>query len=121
MNVSRNSIALLGLAVVLIAVTALTVGRHSLRDLASSLGIHQTRMVHEGQPLPALSFTSVDGNAQTLGPATIPARVTVINIFTSWCPSCKEETPAFADAARDATAKTASLSSASIRRSRRPR
>ncbi len=90
---------MLALVVVLIA-TALTAGRHSLRTLASSLGMHQTRIVHEGQPLPALSFTNIDGSAQTIGPSTLPARVTVLNIFTSWCPSCKEETPALAAAAR---------------------
>jgi thiol-disulfide isomerase/thioredoxin len=44
-----------------------------------------------GQPFPAMRFSALDGSSTTLVPA--PGRVTFVNVFATWCPPCKAETP----------------------------
>lgn len=52
-----------------------------------------------GKPLPELSFSTLDGSTQRLQPAT--GRVTFVNVFATWCPPCKAETPDLVAFARD--------------------
>jgi thiol-disulfide isomerase/thioredoxin len=47
--------------------------------------------VQVGQPMPKLSFQTLDGAQTTLVPAA--GRVTFVNVFATWCPPCKAETP----------------------------
>src|SRR5579863_2195270 len=47
--------------------------------------------VGAGQPFPKLTFQTLDGSTEILTPA--PGRVTFVNVFATWCPPCKAETP----------------------------
>src|SRR5690242_16760706 len=61
--------------------------------------LHGHAAVQVGQPLPQMTFTGLDGAKIALAPAA--GRVTFVNVFATWCPPCKAETPdltAFADA-----------------------
>jgi thiol-disulfide isomerase/thioredoxin len=52
-----------------------------------------------GKPLPELTFSTLDGSTEKLQPS--PGKVTFVNVFATWCPPCKAETPglvAFASA-----------------------
>lgn len=55
-----------------------------------------------GRPAPALSLPPLDDAALGLGPADYASadRVTVVNLFASWCIPCREEAPALAQLAR---------------------
>jgi cytochrome c biogenesis protein CcmG/thiol:disulfide interchange protein DsbE len=49
------------------------------------------------KPAPALSLPPLDANAQAFRPADLRAgRVTVLNIWASWCVPCRAEAPALA-------------------------
>lgn len=47
-----------------------------------------------GDRVPSLDMTSLSGRSVVLTP--LKRGVTVYNVFTTWCPSCREETPALA-------------------------
>jgi len=47
--------------------------------------------VQVGQAFPQMTFTGLDGSADPLTFA--PGRVTFVNVFATWCPPCKAETP----------------------------
>jgi len=47
--------------------------------------------VQVGQPFPQMSFSGLDGTTDPLTFA--PGRVTFVNVFATWCPPCKAETP----------------------------
>jgi thiol-disulfide isomerase/thioredoxin len=55
------------------------------------------RMLKVGDRLGSLRVASLYGAPYTLDP---PGHPMVINIFATWCGPCREETPAFAQAAR---------------------
>ena len=55
---------------------------------------HHIRAVKAGDRVPAFTMTDLQGTPVTMQP--LQHGVTVYNIFTSWCPGCREETPAFA-------------------------
>lgn len=58
--------------------------------------------VQVGQAFPTLSFQTLDGAQATLVPAA--GHVTFVNVFATWCPPCKAETPDLAAfAAREAS------------------
>jgi thiol-disulfide isomerase/thioredoxin len=54
-------------------------------------------LIQAGKPLGRLSFTTLDGSAIALAPQ--PGRTLLVNVFATWCPPCRSETPALADAA----------------------
>lgn len=80
----RAAAALLVCALVLIA------GAYVLRHR------HLPHPVKPGDPAPTLSVSDLAGAPMRL---SATHGVTVYNVFTSWCPSCKEETPELARAA----------------------
>ncbi len=59
--------------------------------------------VQVGQALPALNFVDLDGVTKPLTFA--PGRVTFVNVFATWCPPCKAETPDLVAFAARGTAK----------------
>jgi thiol-disulfide isomerase/thioredoxin len=52
-----------------------------------------------GQKLPALSFTSLEGNDVRL--QGFEGNPTVVNLWATWCPPCVREMPALAQAQRE--------------------
>ena len=85
MDFRRTRIAgtIIAIAIVLV------LGAHALRH-------HARAPVKAGDRVPALQVVDLSGAPVTLNPGR---GVVVYNVFTTWCPSCKEETPAFARAA----------------------
>jgi thiol-disulfide isomerase/thioredoxin len=76
-----------------IAVLALALASCSLRHSA----------VQVGQALPQMSFVDLDGATKPL--ALAPGRVTFVNVFATWCPPCKAESPDLAAFAARMSAK----------------
>lgn len=56
-----------------------------------------------GAPFPALDLAAPDGHRVHYLPAT--GRVSVINVFATWCPPCQAESPAYATFAKSAAAR----------------
>lgn len=53
-----------------------------------------------GQPFPALDLVSPAGARVRYMPA--PGKVTFVNVFATWCPPCRAESPAYAQFAKGA-------------------
>jgi thiol-disulfide isomerase/thioredoxin len=56
-----------------------------------------------GAPFPALDLLSPDGRRVHYTPT--PGKVSVVNVFATWCPPCQAESPAYASFARSASAR----------------
>jgi thiol-disulfide isomerase/thioredoxin len=54
---------------------------------------------HDGQPLPDLAFTSVEGKEVRL--ASFVGKPTVVNLWATWCPPCVREMPVLQQAQID--------------------
>jgi cytochrome c biogenesis protein CcmG/thiol:disulfide interchange protein DsbE len=46
-----------------------------------------------GQPAPDFSLARLDGPGERLGPPQMKGRVWLLNVWASWCVSCREEHP----------------------------
>lgn len=46
-----------------------------------------------GKPVPAFSLSPVNGRALGLSSADLKGRVSLVNVFASWCVACREEHP----------------------------
>jgi peroxiredoxin len=73
--------------------------RGQIHRLARAAGVESVpRPVRVNEALRPMQLQHEDGTHLTLGP---DQRGTyVYNVFTTWCPSCREETPAFARVAK---------------------
>lgn len=80
----RAAPPLIACALALLAVAAIVVHHH----------FDRVRAVKTGDRVPALAMMSLNGDPVTLRP--LEHGITVYNIFTTWCPGCREETPGFA-------------------------
>jgi len=58
---------------------------------AAGCGFHLHPSATVGKPLPDLTFSTLDGSTQRL--LTARGRITFVNVFATWCPPCKAETP----------------------------
>ena len=58
---------------------------------AGGCGFHLHPSATVGKPLPDLAFTTLDGSSEQLQPTH--GRITFVNVFATWCPPCKAETP----------------------------
>jgi peroxiredoxin len=88
------AVALCGLAV-LAALLADPATRDRLHRAAYAMGIRRpVPTIAVGRPVPALQLQSLRGAAVTIGGAASRG-VVVYNVFTSWCPACKQEASGF--------------------------
>jgi cytochrome c biogenesis protein CcmG/thiol:disulfide interchange protein DsbE len=53
-----------------------------------------------GKPAPALRLPEVGDAARTLDIAELKGQVFVLNVWASWCPSCRQEHPVLLDLAK---------------------
>ena len=67
------------------------------------------------KPAPAFSLAQLDDPAKKLGPADLKGQVWLLNVWASWCVSCRVEHPLLVSSRR----RTSFRSSASITRTRR--
>ncbi len=54
-----------------------------------------------GKPFPAFSLTELQQPERTLTEADLPGRPVLVNVWATWCPSCKVEHPQLVKIARD--------------------
>jgi thiol-disulfide isomerase/thioredoxin len=88
--VSRSPGSRLAPALLLALVAALVLGvavHRAMRERPAQLGA----------PLPALTLTNLAGNSVAIRGSS---GTTIYNVFATWCPPCREETPVFASEAR---------------------
>lgn len=98
MNCKRTFLALAACIVAAACVAAMPATHAPLRKLAYALGVlHPAPPLRAGAAFPALDVESLDGTPSRFDGASIRGTV-VYNVFTSWCPSCRQEAPAFSAA-----------------------
>jgi thiol-disulfide isomerase/thioredoxin len=84
----------------LIAVAAFPLVRPGLARIAYSTGLrHLPHPVRPGEAFPPLTLFNLHGAPVEIGSPPMTG-ITVYNVFTSWCPSCRIEAPMFAREAR---------------------
>src|SRR5262249_46280209 len=54
-----------------------------------------------GKPVPDLSLPALMGIAQGLDPAAFKGRVTLVNVWASWCVPCRDEHPFLSRLSKD--------------------
>lgn len=60
-----------------------------------------------GAPFPALDLLSPDGRRVRYTPP--PGKVSVVNVFATWCPPCQAESPAYASFAKSASSRNVAI------------
>lgn len=94
----RYGALLLALLFLMGAVAGSPVMRPVLRHFAFDLGLlHPVKQIELGERLSPLPLQGLDGSQAVLH--DVASRGLLINVFTSWCPSCNEEMPALSKAA----------------------
>jgi cytochrome c biogenesis protein CcmG/thiol:disulfide interchange protein DsbE len=53
-----------------------------------------------GKPLPSFALQNLTNPKQTITPQSLHGRVYLLNVWASWCPSCRMEHPIFNELAR---------------------
>jgi cytochrome c biogenesis protein CcmG/thiol:disulfide interchange protein DsbE len=90
----RVSLVICALVLIAAVVFSPTV-RAQLHRAARLVGLESApRPVREGEALRPMALESLDGQSYTITSNT--HGTVVYNVFTTWCPSCREETPAIA-------------------------
>jgi cytochrome c biogenesis protein CcmG, thiol:disulfide interchange protein DsbE len=97
---SMRTLAGLAACIVVVAFLFANPWTHAtLRKMAYAAGIlHPVPPLRTGVAFPPLSIEQLNGERSRWNGSQIPGTV-VYNVFTSWCPSCRDEAPAFAQAA----------------------
>ena len=65
-----------------------------------SLNPHEVPSVMIGKPAPAFSLPQLHESAKQFSPEEMKGQVWLLNVWASWCVSCKVEHPVFMDLAR---------------------
>lgn len=95
------------IVVLLVVVAAAIFGYAHRGRLAAAWRLHVMGQsdVHIalGKPFPALDLVSPTGAPSRYEPAA--GKVTVVNVFATWCPPCRAESPAYALFSKDAAAR----------------
>jgi thiol-disulfide isomerase/thioredoxin len=98
-----------GVAVVaLVAVVAALIFGYAHRSRLTAAWRHRVMgqpdvQIAIGKPFPALDLVSPDGTQSRYVPAM--GKVTVVNVFATWCPPCRAESPAYALFSKSAAAR----------------
>src|SRR5476651_264660 len=87
------------LVIGLIAVVAALIFGYTHRGRVAAVWRHRVMgqsdvQIAIGKPFPALDLVLPDGTPSRYVPAM--GKVTVINVFATWCPPCRAESPAYA-------------------------
>lgn len=92
------------LALATVGAIAMPGARTQMHRIARATGVATPqRAVRVNDPMRPMQYTALDGSAVQLGAS---GRGTyVYNVFTTWCPSCREELPAFSKLARHLAAR----------------
>jgi thiol-disulfide isomerase/thioredoxin len=93
MNASRGrGAALIAALLVFVAVALSPPVRPYVRQVVYALHLRTpARPPHAGQPLGTVVVSQLDGVPLKLRPR--PGHALLINVFTTWCPSCRSEAP----------------------------
>lgn len=70
-------------------------------QLASGKDTSELPSMLIGKPAPQTDLPPLDPDASSLRSADFNGRVTVLNVFASWCVPCREEAPALIEFAKD--------------------
>jgi cytochrome c biogenesis protein CcmG/thiol:disulfide interchange protein DsbE len=62
-----------------------------------------------GKPAPAFELARLDRPDQTIGPKDLAGKVWLLNVWASWCVSCRQEHPLLNDLAREGIAPIVGL------------
>jgi cytochrome c biogenesis protein CcmG/thiol:disulfide interchange protein DsbE len=89
MKIGRPIIIATACALLLALVAVLIAGGAIRKALSSLLTPHGP--VQVGESLPRMTLESLDGSPVTI--ALAPGHVTFVNVFATWCPPCRAETP----------------------------
>jgi cytochrome c biogenesis protein CcmG/thiol:disulfide interchange protein DsbE len=81
----------LGLFLALSATLALGLQRGDPQDIPSPL---------VGKPTPAFKLTQLDDAQKTFAPQDLKGKVWMLNVWASWCVSCRKEHPVLLDLAK---------------------
>lgn len=68
-----------------------------------------------GKPAPDFHLIRVDGTGQTFGPKDMAGQVWLLNVWSSWCVSCRQEHPLLVDFARQGKVPVVGLNYKEVR------
>ncbi len=90
-DIMKRFLIPLGLFLVMACTLALALKRGDTQDLPSPL---------IGKPAPAFNLSQLDDPAKTFGPQKLKGQVWLLNVWASWCTSCRKEHPVLLDFAK---------------------
>lgn len=68
-----------------------------------------------GKPAPAFKLAVLGKDGQTMGPEDMQGKVWLLNVWASWCVSCRQEHPVLVDLARRGVAPVVGLNYKELR------
>lgn len=68
-----------------------------------------------GQPAPAFALPKLGANSQTFSPQDMQGKVWLLNVWASWCVSCRQEHPMLVEMAKNKTVTLIGLNYKEVR------